>query len=101
MLQESTRQLRTSQETRLPIGYTHAAIEPNLEDPVEIDLSHELRTSLAIITLLSGNLDLLYAQLDDNRRHRMIQDIRKHTRRVNELVGEVLELCNDNSPLVM
>ena len=60
-----------------------------------LDISHELRTSLAIITLLSGNLDLLYERLEDDERQRMIRGIRKHTQKVNNLVGDVLELCND------
>jgi hypothetical protein len=66
-----------------------------------IDLSHELRTSLAIITLLSGNLDILYERLQDHERRRMIRDMRKHTQKLNSLIGEVLALCNDRGPLPM
>jgi hypothetical protein len=44
--------------------------------------------------LLSGNLDLLYERLDDARRRKMIRDIRNHTQRLTELIGDVLELFN-------
>lgn len=76
------------------------APDPDRQDG-NADLSHELRTSLAIITLLSGNLDLLYEQLDDRKRQRMIRDIRKHTQKVNDLIGEVLQICNDPGPVTM
>ena len=66
-----------------------------------VNISHELRTSLAIITLLSGNLDLLYERLSDAERRRMIRDIRKHTQQLNDLIDEVLQLCNDQNPLPM
>lgn len=62
------------------------------------DLSHELRTSLAIITLLSGNLDLLYDRLDDRERRKMIRDIRKHTQRLNEMIAAVLALVCEEGP---
>lgn len=66
---------------------------------VVVDLAHELRTSLAIVTLLSGNLDLLYARLSERERKQMIQDIRRHTQRLNDLIGELLRLRNVKSPL--
>jgi signal transduction histidine kinase len=56
------------------------------------DLSHEVRTSLAIVTLLCGNLDRLYERLEDKDRRTMIHDMRKHVRRLNELVGDVLSV---------
>jgi hypothetical protein len=74
---------------------------PDLPEPGVIDISHELRTSLAIITLLSGNLDILYERLSNAERRRMIRDIRKHTQRLNDLIEEVLQLCNDQNPLPM
>jgi signal transduction histidine kinase len=78
------------------------SLAPDLDrQDANADLSHELRTSLAIITLLSGNLDLLYEQLDDRKRHRMIRDIRKHTQKINDLIGEVLQICNDPGPVTM
>jgi signal transduction histidine kinase len=74
---------------------THAADG----DKVAVDLAHELRTSLAIVTLISGNLDLLYAHLSEQERKQMIQDIRRHTQRLNDLIGRVLQLCNAKSTL--
>lgn len=64
-----------------------------LEDTPGIDISHELRTSLAVITMLSGNLDLLYDRLDDDRRRSMIRDLRKQTKKLNMLVGDILRIC--------
>jgi signal transduction histidine kinase len=58
-----------------------------------MDIAHELRTSLAIITLLSGNLEILYDRLDDERRHKMIGDIRRHTRHLSSIIGGLLALC--------
>ncbi len=59
-----------------------------------MDIAHELRTSLAIITLLSGNLEILYERLDDDRRCKMISDIRRQTKRLNAIIGELLVLCD-------
>jgi signal transduction histidine kinase len=56
-------------------------------------VSHELRTPLSVITLLVGNLDALYASLDDERRSTMIRDIRAQTRALNDLVESVLEIA--------
>lgn len=53
----------------------------------DAEVAHEIRTELTILTLLSGNLDLLYDLLDDDKRRQMIQSMRKHTRALNELVG--------------
>jgi K+-sensing histidine kinase KdpD len=66
--------------------------EQDLEDQAGSGLAHELRTSLAVITLVSGNLDLLYDRLNDEKRRRMIRDIRKHMQKLNALVDNVLEL---------
>jgi signal transduction histidine kinase len=60
-----------------------------------LDIAHELRTSLAIITLLSGNLEILYDRLDDDRRRKMIGDIRQQTRHLNGIIGELLVLCGE------
>ena len=46
-----------------------------IKDQFVSNVSHELRTPLSIITLISGNLDTLYGQLDDNKRRKMIQEI--------------------------
>jgi K+-sensing histidine kinase KdpD len=56
------------------------------------DLSHDVRTSLAIVTLLCGNLDLFYDQLPDDERRRMIVKLRAEMARLNELVNDVLAL---------
>lgn len=96
------------QDARLPIGL--AGLRPeiapnqetrNLEDRADGDLAHELRTSLAIVTLLSGNLELLYDRLNDEKRRKMIGDIRKQMQRLNALTDDVLELCNDSGPVSM
>jgi len=103
MPQELTHQMLTLQDTRPQISFIHSDAAPTSDpdESVEIDLSHEVRTSLAIVTLLSGNLDILYEQLDDARRQKMIRNIRKHAQRLNDLVVEVLGLCSSDSPLVM
>lgn len=56
----------------------------------DLDISHTLRTQLAIITLLSGNLDLFYERLDDEKRRAMIKDLRKHAHALNNLAGDIL-----------
>ena len=70
-------------------------------DQTGIDLSHEVRTSLAVITLVSGNLDLLYERLGDDERRKMIRNIRTHTRKLNDLIDEVLAICNDRGPVTI
>lgn len=55
------------------------------------DLPHAVRTRLAIITLLSGNLDILHDRLDEDRRRQMIRDLRTHIDFLNKLVCDVLE----------
>ena len=72
----STGRIRTPAEAR--------AIHP---DP---DLSHDVRTQLAILTLVSGNLDILYDRLDDEKRRQMVRDIRKHTRMLSDLAADML-----------
>jgi hypothetical protein len=67
------------------------------QDPGEecgIDLSHQLRTTLGVITLLSGNLDLLYDRLSEPQRRKLIRDLREHTRKMNDFIGDVLDLCD-------
>ncbi len=68
---------------------------------LEVDLSHELRTSLAILTLVSGNLDRLYDGLDDGQRRKMIQDIRRQTCRLTAFLDEVLALFYETDSLPM
>jgi signal transduction histidine kinase len=98
MQQEPTHHLFEPYENRLsdrflsvrqenpPIGGVDGLVD------LPFDLSHELRTSLAVLTLLCGNLDRLYERLGDEERRTMIQKMRKHTQRLNELVGDVLAL---------
>jgi signal transduction histidine kinase len=56
------------------------------------DVSHELRTPLSIMTLLTGNLEALYDRLTTPKRRMMIHDIRQHTRMLNELIDNVLNI---------
>jgi hypothetical protein len=62
---------------------------PRLDSPP--DMEHSLRTRLAILTLLSGNLDLLYERLDEEKRRQMIRDIRTQTQVLSELVCDVIK----------
>lgn len=71
-----------------------------LKDQFVSNVSHELRTPLSIITLLSGNLDTLYDRLNDDKRRSMIRDIRTHTRALNDLISDVLELSRIDSKTI-
>jgi len=86
-------------DTQAPPNLRYVRSEDVLpvREQMAADLSHELRTSLAIITLISGNLDLLYERLEDHERKKMIRDIRKHTQKLNDLVGDVLTLALQGS----
>ena len=75
--------------------------EQDIGEQSEAALSYELRTILAVITLVSGNLDLLYDQLNDEQRQKMIRDIRKHTEKMNDFIADVLELCNAHGAVAM
>jgi PAS domain S-box-containing protein len=68
-----------------------------LKDQFVSNVSHELRTPLSIITLISGNLDRLYDRLSDEKRRKMIQDIRDQAQVLNDLVGDVLEISRIES----
>jgi len=61
------------------------------------NVSHELRTPLSVISLASGNLDMLYERLEDDKRRQMIRDIREHARVLNDLIGSVLEISRIDS----
>ncbi len=61
------------------------------------NVSHELRTPLSIITLHSGNLDILFDRLDADQRRRLVREIRTQADVLNELLGDVLELSRINS----
>lgn len=72
-------------------GPPYEATAQENDEPGRNSLSHELRTSLAIITLLCGNLDRLYERLNEKDRRAIIRNLRKHTHKLNALVGDVLE----------
>lgn len=105
MQQEPDRHTAEPCDAGLPIGLVGAegvitaSVEKDVQDQVRVDVAHELRTSLAIITLLSGNLDILYERLDDVKRRRMIRDIRKHTQRLSDSIKDVLEGGNESMPI--
>jgi PAS domain S-box-containing protein len=87
-----------------PVGYVSVQrdITPikeaeRLKDQFVSNVSHELRTPLSIITLLSGNLDTLYARLSDEKRQRMIRDIREHTRILDDLISDLLDIARIDS----
>jgi PAS domain S-box-containing protein len=63
-----------------------------LKDQFVSNVSHELRTPLSVLTLLTGNLDTLYFSLDDEKRRKLIRDIRGHVQVLNDLVSSVLEI---------
>lgn len=76
----------------------HEAAWQENNEPKRDGLSHELRTALAIITLLCGNLDRLYERLNEKDRRAIIQNLRKHTYKLNALVGDVLERWQEWDP---
>ena len=69
----------------------------NLKDQFISNVSHELRTPLSLITLLTGNLEVLYDSLDDDKRRRMIRDIRGCGRALNDLITGLLEISRIDS----
>jgi signal transduction histidine kinase len=68
-----------------------------MKDRFVSNVSHELRTPLSVLTLLSGNLDVLYDRLDDAQRHKMIRDIRDYCCVLNDLIDNVLEISRIDS----
>jgi len=104
MRQENRRQMFVRQEARPPAGLL--GVSPSIVAVLDgegsldstFDLSHELRTSLAVVTLVSGNLDRLYERLDDGQRRKMIRDIRQHMHKLNSVIGDLLTLPNDCDP---
>lgn len=66
------------------------------------NVSHELRTPLSIIALHSGNLDMLYDRLSDERRQQLIREVRFQAGLLDNLIGDVLELSrldSDHRPI--
>ncbi len=98
MAQDSTQQVGDVRKLYFPRRLNVALHHGADGSGVMTDLPHELRTLLAIITLLTGNLDRLYEQLAEEDRRTMIRKLRQHTKKLNELVGDVLALCDDTGP---
>ena len=73
----------------------------NISSENLVDLAHELRTTLAIITLSSGNLELLYDRLSDQQRQKMIREIRAQVEKLNEFIEDILALSNANGITTM
>ena len=63
-----------------------------MKDQFVSNVSHELRSPTSLITMLAGNLEMLYPRLDDARRLEVIGEIRKHARALSDLIGDVLEI---------
>ncbi|MGD8399121.1 MAG: GAF domain-containing protein, partial [Anaerolineae bacterium] len=61
-----------------------------MKDEFISNLSHELRTPLSVIALVTGNLDRLYDRLSDQRRRKLIGDMREHAQLLDDLIGDVL-----------
>ena len=107
MSQQLGRTIADAHDSGLPASRTEVQshhrqqAEQGICDQSEADLSYELRTILAVITLVSGNLDLLYDQLNVEQRQKMIRDIRKHTEKMNDVIADVLELCNAHGAVAM
>lgn len=68
-----------------------------LKDQFVSNVSHELKTPLAVITLITDNLDMLYNRLDDDKRKKMLGDIQKHTENLNTLIDSILEVSRLDS----
>ncbi|HJS29969.1 MAG TPA: ATP-binding protein [Anaerolineales bacterium] len=64
----------------------------NLKDQFISNVSHELRTPVSVITLLTDNLESLYDRLSDEKRKKLIGDIREHSQVLNDLISSVLEI---------
>ncbi len=62
------------------------------KDQFVSNVSHELRTPLSVLTLLAGNMDMLYDRWDDETRRQTVRDIRGHARLLNDLVESVLQI---------
>lgn len=68
-----------------------------MKDQFVSNVSHELRSPTSLITMLAGNLEMLYNRLDDSRRLEVIGEIRKHARHLSDLIGGVLEISRIDS----
>jgi two-component system phosphate regulon sensor histidine kinase PhoR len=68
-----------------------------LKDQFVSNVSHELRSPMGLITMLSGSLEMLHARLDDEQRLEIIRNIRSHARVLNDLISNVLEISRIDS----
>lgn len=68
-----------------------------LKDQFVSNVSHELRSPMSLITMLTGSLELLYPRLDDARRLAIIGNIRKHAQVLSDLINDVLEISRIDS----
>jgi PAS domain S-box-containing protein len=91
-------------DDQLPLGFVSVQrdITPlkeaeRLKDQFVSNVSHELSTPLSVITLLADNMSALYTRLDDTKRRKMIQDIQKHTRVLNDLIDDILQVSRLDS----
>jgi PAS domain S-box-containing protein len=72
-------------------------VADRLKDQFISNISHELRTPLSVITLHSGNLATLYDQLSDSHRLKLISAIRSQADRLDNLIGDVIEMSRFDS----
>ncbi len=63
------------------------------KEKIVSNISRELRTPLSILTLVSGNLDTLYHELDEEKRLEMVQEIREQARTLDGLIGSVVQIA--------
>ncbi|EFO80898.1 multi-sensor signal transduction histidine kinase [Oscillochloris trichoides DG-6] len=92
------------QRTTSPIGMvsiqrdiTPLKVAERMKDQFISNVSHELRTPLSIIALHSGNLDTLYDRLNDGQRRQLIREVRAQVERLDDLIGDILELSRIDS----
>ncbi|NOR83292.1 MAG: PAS domain S-box protein [Ardenticatenales bacterium] len=76
---------------------THLKEAEELKDQFVSNVSHELRTPLSVITLLAGNLDTVYDQMDDAGRQALIRKIRQRARVLSALIGDLLDISRIDS----
>lgn len=99
LVQERTAELQRKSEALKVESFQRRLAEEadQIKTRFVADISHELRTLLSAITLLSGNLDMLYDRLSDEKRRQMIRDIREQARSLNDVIGNVLDISRLDS----